>query len=58
MEFNIAICDDEMEICSQVENILVEILKELAIKFEIDVFNNGKIVFGINGDLLCFPFAL
>ena len=42
MEFNIAICDDEMEICSQVENILVDILKELAIKFEIDVFNNGK----------------
>ncbi|CCY94440.1 unknown [Firmicutes bacterium CAG:884] len=28
------------------------------LKDNLNVFNNGKIVFGINGDLLCFPFAL
>lgn len=42
MQINIVICDDELEICSQVENLLMEILTEKAIEYNIDVYNIGK----------------
>ncbi len=42
MQINIAICDDEFNICSQVENLLVEILSEKFINYNIDVYNMGK----------------
>lgn len=42
MQINIAICDDELEICSQVERLLEAILKEKSIEYNIDVYNKGK----------------
>lgn len=42
MQITIAICDDEKEICTQVEDYLTELLEEKDIKFEIDVFYNGE----------------
>lgn len=42
MQINIAICDDELEICSQVENLLGQILKEKLIEYNIDIYNRGK----------------
>ena len=42
MQINIAICDDEMEICSQIEKIVIELLEEFSIKYEIDVFYSGE----------------
>lgn len=42
MQINIAICDDELEICSQVECLLSDILKEKVIEYNIDVYNKGK----------------
>ena len=42
MKITIAICDDEQKICAEVENILCEILEEISIKSEIDVFTSGE----------------
>lgn len=42
MQINIAVCDDESEICSQVERLLTEILTEKSIEYNIDVYNKGK----------------
>ena len=42
MQINIAICDDENEICTQLEQILIEILKEKEVEYEIDVFYSGE----------------
>lgn len=42
MQINIAICDDEPEICSQIEEILIEILKRKKIKYEIDIYMDGE----------------
>ena len=42
MQINIAICDDELNICSQVERFLSEILSEKSIEFNIDVYNRGN----------------
>lgn len=44
MEIKIAICDDEKEIGSQLENMLIKLLDEKVIKYEIDVFTSGKIL--------------
>lgn len=42
MQINIAVCDDNQELCSQLENLLIGILNELEIKFEIDLFYSGE----------------
>lgn len=42
MQINIAVCDDDRELCAQLENLLIGILNELAVKFEIDLFNSGE----------------
>lgn len=42
MTIRIAICDDELHVCSQIENILIEILQQMVIKFEIEVFDSGE----------------
>ena len=39
---NIAICDDEKEISSELENTLIEILTQLDTIYEIDVFSSGE----------------
>lgn len=38
----IAVCDDEMEICSQIEEFLKEILEEKQISYETEVFYTGE----------------
>lgn len=42
MQIKIAVCDDELEICSQVENILIKLLEERLIKYVIDIFYSGE----------------
>lgn len=42
METKIAICDDEMVICTLLEKALKEILFKISIKYEISVFQTGK----------------
>lgn len=42
MQINIAICDDELEICGQLESLLIEILNKKELEYNIDVFNRGK----------------
>lgn len=42
MTIRIAICDDELCICSQIEDILIDILQHIAVKFEIEVFCSGE----------------
>lgn len=39
---NIAICDDDVNICSEIENILLEYKNENNVKFNIDIFNSGN----------------
>ena len=39
---NIAICDDNINICSEIENILLEYKNENNVKFNIDIFNSGN----------------
>lgn len=39
---NIAICDDDINICSEIENILLEYKNENNVKFNIDIFNSGN----------------
>ncbi len=39
---NIAICDDDNNICVQLENILIEYLKNCYLKFNIDIFYDGQ----------------
>lgn len=39
---NIAICDDNISICSQIEKILLEYERKNFLKFNIEVFLNGK----------------
>ena len=38
----IAICDDELEICARIESLIIKILDEEGIKYDIDVFNSGE----------------
>lgn len=42
MQVNIAVCDDEVKVSSQVENILMKLLKERLLKYEIDIFDSGE----------------
>ena len=42
MQIKIAICDDEINICSHIKKILTKILTDKFTKFDIDVFCNGK----------------
>lgn len=42
MQIRIAICDDEISICNQLEDILVHLLKERNITYEINVFGDGE----------------
>ena len=42
MEIKIAICDDEDYICVQLEEMLIELLKERGIASDIDVFTSGE----------------
>lgn len=39
---DIAICDDNIHICSEIENILLKYQKINYLKFNIDVFSDGK----------------
>lgn len=42
MKINVAICDDEIKICSQVEGMIIKILNEMSMRYEVDVFNSGE----------------
>ena len=42
MQINIAVCDDEIKICSHVENILINILAHKFFEYNIDVFYSGE----------------
>lgn len=42
MQINIAICDDELEICAKVEEILIEILSHKFMDYDIDIFYSGE----------------
>ena len=42
MEIQIAVCDDELEICMQIEKQLIYILDELSFKYDIDCFLTGE----------------
>ena len=39
---NIAICDDEKDVCNEVETYVNEILEEKSIKYEIDIYYNSE----------------
>lgn len=40
--FNIAVCDDEMEICSQVERMILDYGKETELELEVEVYTSGE----------------
>lgn len=40
--FRIAICDDELMICSQIEDIILKISNEISEKIEVEVFYSGE----------------
>ena len=42
MKIKIAICDDEQYICSQLESMLEDIIKQLEMDYEIEVFESGE----------------
>ena len=42
MIINIAVCDDEVQICSNVENMLISIFSHRVIEYEIDIFYSGE----------------
>lgn len=42
MYINIAVCDDEEKICSQVESILTKLLDKESIQYNIDIFVSGE----------------
>lgn len=39
---NIAICDNDNNICAEIENILEEYLKKNYMKYNIDIFYSGQ----------------
>ena len=45
MNISIAICDDELDVCSELEDFLNETAKKLRIKCDIDVHNSNKHLF-------------
>ncbi|MBQ2799963.1 MAG: response regulator transcription factor [Lachnospiraceae bacterium] len=42
MEINIAICDDEIVICKQIEGILEEMLLQAAVRYNLSLFQKGR----------------
>ena len=42
MEIKIAICDDEKEVCTKIEQLLTEVLSSRKENFEIDIFLSGE----------------
>ena len=40
--FKIAVCDDEKNICSSIENVILDYQKELCTELEVEVFYSGK----------------
>lgn len=44
MYISVAVCDDYLPVCSQIEDVLVSIFNELSIKYDIDIFNSGKVL--------------
>lgn len=42
MRINIAVCDDELDICSQVERLLSYALKSISAEYNIDIFDRGE----------------
>lgn len=38
----IAICDDDNNICTQIEKIIMNYVKQNLVNFEIEIFNEGK----------------
>ncbi len=43
--FNIAICDDTLEICTQIENIILNYSKNIDVKISVEVFNKSTDLF-------------
>lgn len=44
MQIKIAVCDDDIKICSHIEKILMEILTHKSIAYEIDLFYSGEVL--------------
>jgi DNA-binding LytR/AlgR family response regulator len=42
LQIKIAVCDDDIEICSHIENILMAILTHKFSKYEVDIFYSGE----------------
>ena len=42
MQIKLAVCDDEIKICSHIENILINILSHKFLEYDIDVFYSGE----------------
>lgn len=40
--FRIAVCDDELSVCSNIENIILDFSKESCEKIDVDVYNSGE----------------
>ena len=43
---NIAVCDDDKYICSEIENIIIEYAKETKTAIETEVFYSGEELYG------------
>lgn len=44
MYINIAVCDDENIICTQIENILLKLSKYMGFDYDIDIYNDGEVL--------------
>lgn len=42
MQIKIAVCDDEIKICSQIENMLINVLSHKFLEYDIGVFIQEK----------------
>lgn len=42
MQIKIAVCDDEIKICSQIENMLINVLSHKFLEYDIGVFYSGE----------------
>lgn len=42
MQIKLAVCDDDIKICSHIENILINILSHKFLEYDIDVFYSGE----------------
>lgn len=42
MYISVAVCDDDLPVCSQIERILVSIFEDLSVNYDIDIFCSGR----------------